>query len=186
MAKRPGAGTGDLPLIFAVVGPESTGKTTLAQSLAESWSVPWVEEAARAYLDVRSEYDESDLLEIARDQWSLEQAGVAEAGKRGLSVVLDTDLLVIKIWSEYRYERCHPWILERLAQAPERLYLLTGTDVPWEPDPLRENPLDRDEIYELYRRALVELQRPFLELTGSTETRIETLSRHLEGQRKDQ
>ena len=186
MAQRPGIGTGDLPLIVAVVGPESTGKTTLAKSLAESWSVPWVEEAARAYLDERGDYQESDLLEIARTQWLLEQAGVDEAGRRGLSLVLDTDLLVIKIWSEYRYGRCHPWILEHLAQAPGRLYLLTGTEVPWEPDPLRENPMDRNDIYQLYRRALVELQRPFLELTGTTEMRIRTLSRHLEGQRRDE
>lgn len=181
MAQRPGADTRTDPLILAVVGPESTGKTTFARSLAESWSVPWVEEAARAYLDEHTHYEESDLLEIARNQWLLEQAGVAEAECRRVSLVLDTDLLVIKIWSEYRYRRCHPWILEHLHQAPKRLYLLTGTEVPWEPDPLRENPHDREDIYQLYLSALVELQRPFLELKGSTETRICTLEQYLEG-----
>lgn len=167
------------PLILAVVGPESTGKTTLARSLAEQWSIPCVEEAARGYLEGREAYEEADLLEIARRQWAWEQAGIAEARRHGGRVVLDTDLVVIKIWSEYRYGRCHPWILERLENAPPRLYLLTGTEVPWEPDPLRENPHDREDLYLLYREALQALARPFLELEGSNEARIRALERYL-------
>ncbi len=180
MAQRLGADPSSHPLILAVVGPESTGKTTLVESLAEHWSIPRVEEAARGYLEGRWGYEEGDLLAIARQQWALEQAGIAEAERRGVSLVLDTDLVVIKIWSEYRYGRCHPWILEQLRSAPARLYLLTGTEVPWEPDRLRENPSDREELYRLYRRALEELEHPFVELEGPNEARIRAVERHLE------
>lgn len=180
MAQRSGADTRSDHLILAVVGPESTGKTTLARSLAQSWSIPWVEEAARAYLEGRGNYQEEDLLEIARRQWAMEQAAIAQAERRGVRLVLDTDLVVIKIWSEYRFARCDPWILERLEGARDRLYLLTGTEVAWEPDPLRENPDDREELYRLYIRALDELERPYLELRGSNEDRIRTVERHLE------
>lgn len=184
MAQRPRPDTLAEPLILAVVGPESTGKTTLAKSIAETWSIPWVEEAARGYLEGRAGYEEADLLEIARRQWSLEQEAIARARRRGGALVLDTDLLVIRIWAEVRFRRCDPWIIERLEDAPPRLYLLTGTEVPWEPDPLRENPHDRDQLYRLYREALVASKHAFLELEGTTEARIMALERYLAARRE--
>ena len=138
--------------IVAIVGPESTGKTTLAHDLAAHFGVACVQEYARAYLAGRPEYGPADVEAIARGQMELE----AEALGRGrLPVILDTDLLVIRIWWQEKYGALPRW-LERAwqAQAPRR-YLLTAPDLAWTADPLRESPHDRERLFEVYRDALV-------------------------------
>ena len=138
--------------IVAIVGPESTGKTTLAHDLAAHFGVACVQEYARAYLAGRLEYGPADVEAIARGQMELE----AEALGRGrLPVILDTDLLVIRIWWQEKYGALPRW-LERAwqAQAPRR-YLLTAPDLAWTADPLRESPHDRERLFEVYRDALV-------------------------------
>ena len=97
--------------IVVVTGPESCGKTTLARQLADRWEAPLVNEAARDYLQNKDSYQESDLLKIAKLQNAMEQEkAVLSADK----LVCDTDLLVILIWSEFKYGRCDPWIRETL------------------------------------------------------------------------
>ena len=135
-----------------ITGPESSGKTTLAAALAAHYGTPWVPEYARTYLDqLDRPYREADLLEIAQGQVRQEEA--AARSKPNL-LLCDTSLLVIKIWSDYRYGRCHPWIEAQLAQRPVRHYLLCRPDIPWQPDPQRENPHDRDKLFVLYQQAL--------------------------------
>jgi len=133
-------------------GPESSGKTTLAKALAEHYQVPWVPEYARGYIsNLGRLYQEEDLLKIAQGQVARED----EAAKDKPDLLIcDTSLIVIKIWSEYRYGRCHPWVLEQIEQRPVNLYLLCSPDIPWEPDPQRENPDDRDQLFHLYQQAL--------------------------------
>ena len=58
-------------------------------------------------------------------------------------VFCDTDLLVIKIWSEHSFGYCPDWILRRIEQQQYDLVLLLNVDLPWEPDPLREHPHHR-------------------------------------------
>lgn len=137
---------------IVITGPESSGKTTLAKALAGHYRVSWVPEYARDYIDdLDRPYQENDLLDIARGQVAREDE--AAAANPGL-LICDTSLIVIKIWSEYRYGRSHPWILEQIEQRPVDSFLLCTPDIPWEPDPQRENPDDRDELFKLYKRAL--------------------------------
>ena len=141
-------------MLIALVGPESTGKTTLARSLAEHLSAPVVEEYAREYLELRSleiRYSSEDVLRIAKSQWEREQQAIRQNTQ---NLILDTDLLVIKIWWEQKYGSCHPWILDRLNQQSERKYLLLSPDIPWQADPLRENPHDRQFLFDVYLREL--------------------------------
>lgn len=139
-------------LKIVITGPESSGKTTLAEALAVHYETPWVPEYARTYLDqLGRPYREKDLLEIARGQVQ-EEDKAAQANPRLL--ICDTSLLVIIIWSTYCYGRCHPWIEEQWKQRPVDHYLLCRPDLSWQPDPQRENPHNRDELFTLYQGAL--------------------------------
>jgi len=62
----------------------------------------------------------------------------------------DTELIVTKIWSEFKYSRCDPWILKNIEQNPYHLFLLCNIDLPWEADPQREHPHLRLELFDLY------------------------------------
>lgn len=155
---------------IAIVGPESSGKTTLAHALGERLKAKIVEEHARAYLDVSGpEYAEDDLLRIARGQVLLEER--AEADDPAL-LICDTDLITIRIWSEEKYGRCDPWIMEQSEGRHYDLWLLCSPDIPWEPDPLRENPHDRDRLFTVYSELLVRLKKPWSVVIGPREKRL--------------
>ncbi|MGB3587118.1 MAG: ATP-binding protein, partial [Tunicatimonas sp.] len=149
-------------------GPESSGKSTLAQALAGYYQVVWVPEYARDYLNkLNRPYQEEDLLKIAKGQ--IKREDEAAKGKPDL-LICDTSLMVIKIWSEYRYRRCHPWILKQIERRPLDLYLLCTPDIPWEPDPQRENPTNRDELFLLYQQALAD--EPAVTIQGNYQQRL--------------
>jgi NadR type nicotinamide-nucleotide adenylyltransferase len=147
-----------------VTGPESTGKSTLTQGLARHFSECWTPEYSRHYLErLGRPYRESDLRRIAEGQILWESYVAAFARRLWLC---DTSLLVIKVWSDYRYGRCHPWIVEQLRRRPVDLYLLCDIDLPWEPDPLRENPHDRDVLLAMYQDNLWDLGVPYTLVSG--------------------
>lgn len=127
---------------IVVTGPESTGKSQTSQDLARALGTVWVPEYARTYLEALDRpYEEEDLLKIAQGQIEWETQKAAQADR---FLLCDTDLYVIKIWSEYRFGRCDPWILEQIALRPYDFYFLSYIDVPWEDDPLREHPDPRE------------------------------------------
>ena len=165
----------DPGLIVCLTGPESTGKSTLAQELAAALGVPLVEEVAREILECREASAQravstQDLLEIAKAQVAAEQAALAEGG--GL-VVCDTDLLVIKVWWQEKFGEPHPWLQEELAARTPRRYLLMVPDLPWEPDPLRDAPNDRHRLFDSYLSALRSDRFPFAEVFGEGSERFE-------------
>lgn len=138
--------------IICATGPESTGKTTLCQGLAEVLGAPWLGEYARAYLAERRDYDAGDLAAIAREQCRREDELVARSAP---AVVLDTDLSVILIWWRAKFGEPPDWLVRRFEALPPRLYLLCRPDLPWQPDPLRETGGDR----RLLRAQFAEYQR---------------------------
>jgi NadR type nicotinamide-nucleotide adenylyltransferase len=159
-----------------ITGPESSGKTTLAGQLSASLAEPWVPEYARDYINkLDRKYREDDLLQIAGGQVSREKAYAQKAARL---LICDTSLEVIKIWSEYRYGNCHPRILKQLEQSRPDLYLLCAPDIPWEYDPQRENPDDRDALFELYRNELN--GQNVQEIRGSQRERIRTAGQAVE------
>lgn len=146
---------------IVITGPESSGKTTLCRGLANHYSAPCTPEYAREYLsELRRPYREEDLLHIAQQQWQQQQMVTDSL------VFCDTGLVVILIWSIVRYEQVHPWVVEKLRREPAALYLLSQPDIPWEPDPLRENPNDREALFTLYRQHLDDLQLPYRIVQG--------------------
>ena len=160
--------------LAVLVGPESTGKTTLAASLAAHYACPLVAEYAREYLDEarargRMGYREADLERIARTQWSRET--VARA--RGMAIA-DTDLLVMAIWWRERYRRVPRWIATRLKRHERRLYLLCRPDLEWQADPLRESPDELDYLFDRYQAKLERLGATFRIVDGTGVARFET------------
>jgi NadR type nicotinamide-nucleotide adenylyltransferase len=159
---------------IVVIGPESTGKSTLSKSLAKTLDTVWVKEFARAYLEtLNREYTEEDLLRIAEGQLKEEKRLLELAND---FLICDTDLHVIKVWSEHKYRRCHRHILEQIAEKRYDLYLLTYIDVPWESDPLREHPGEgqRKYFYEQYKDIVVNAGVDWIEIKGSEEERLTT------------
>ena len=152
-----------------MIGPESTGKTTLADFLAEYFNTLWVPEFARTYLDqLGRPYEESDLLEIAKGQVRTEDEQAKQA--RGL-LICDTDLIVIKVWGKHNYGRSHPWILDQMKRRKYDLYLLTYPDIPWVGDPQRENPELGEYFYGVFKKELTTLGGKFEEIKGPREAR---------------
>ncbi|SIQ55218.1 AAA family ATPase [Pontibacter lucknowensis] len=165
-------------LKVAITGPESTGKSTLSQQLASHYNAVWVPEYARTYIDeLNRPYTLEDLEVIARGQMALEKA--ASAQTTGL-LFADTDLLVIKIWSEHAFGRCPDWVSQKLKEQDYNLYLLMGVDLPWEPDPQREHPHLRQYFYDWYKRELEALQAPFVEISGQHEDRLAQARLHVD------
>ncbi|MBF9239146.1 AAA family ATPase [Hymenobacter sp. BT683] len=157
-------------LRVSLTGPESTGKSTLAARLAAHYGTSFAPEFAREYLaDSGPHYTPEDIEEIARGQVLAEAH--AEAQANGL-VFYDSDLLVIKIWSEHAFGTCPEWILRRISQQHYDLVLLMGIDLPWQPDPLREHPFLRQQFYDLYQRELREQMANFAEISGNEDRRF--------------
>jgi NadR type nicotinamide-nucleotide adenylyltransferase len=145
------------PLVrVCVTGPESTGKTTLARRLADWSSTEWVPEASRAYAERKgSELLASDVGPIARAHLAGADVGAMRARDRDARLlVLDTDLLSTVVYARHYYGAVPPWV-ERAERAHRAdLYLLCDVDVPWLPDGVRDRPLDRDAMFDQFRRAL--------------------------------
>jgi len=152
-----------------VTGPESTGKSTLSEAIAKHFNIDYVPEYSRDYLLARDgKYAESDLLEIAKGQIELEDK--FEGNK--LLMVCDTSLEVIRVWSEWKYNHCDHFILEQARSRIPDLFLLLKPDLPWQPDPLRENPDDRDVLFAYYQKTLSEYKTKVVEIGGESESRI--------------
>ncbi len=150
---------------IAITGPESTGKSILSESLARHFKTQWVPEYAREYLALlETQYKQSDILEIAKGQLCAEEEHKTYANN---FLFCDTDLLVTKIWSEVKYGNCDEWILQQLVNHSYDLFLLCDIDLPWAPDPLREHPNFRKELFDIYLKNLKLYKFPFAIVRGT-------------------
>ena len=146
-------------LKIIVTGPESSGKTNLCKELSKYFKIPFTKEFAREYLtNLDKDYTQNDLSEIAKGQLASEHN----------FQLLDTDLITIKIWSEYKYSNCEKWILDTIEKqkTEKRFYLLCKPDIHWEADPLRENPNNRNGFFELYKKELEDLGHNYFIVEG--------------------
>lgn len=162
------------PLRIALTGPESTGKTSLARSLARRLDTLWAPEFARYYLrTLDRSYNQADFTTMLNGQlfWEDQMARVA---RRWL--FCDTDPLVYKIWSLEKYGTCPPDVLQAVERRNYAFYLLCDIDLPWQYDPLREHPSEKDRrrLWQLYYDELMKTGTPFAVVSGlSHEARFE-------------
>jgi NadR type nicotinamide-nucleotide adenylyltransferase len=164
---------------IVVIGPESTGKSSLCKKLAEHYNTSWCPEYAREYLLTRGiKYEYDDLLMIARGQADLEDRFVTTvlSGKNGNKMLfIDTDMYVMKVWCEFAFGKCHRFILDELVKRKYDLYLLCNIDLPWIKDELREYPYHatRQKLYSIYMDIMINQSIPWVEISGNNEERIE-------------
>lgn len=166
-------------LKIGITGPESTGKTTLAESLAVSMATAWVPEFARYYVaHLGRQYERSDLRMIGKGQknWEEWYARRIAAPSGNSFLILDTDWTVLHIWEQYRFQSDGGFEWEKGYGKAENadLYFLCAPDFSWQPDSLREHPEERDILFLLYENLLDQSGAQFIALTGDPVTRLQT------------
>jgi NadR type nicotinamide-nucleotide adenylyltransferase len=162
----------------AIIGPECTGKTTLAQQLAVHFSTVWVPEYARDYVEqLDRKYTFDDVIQIARHQ---EEQIHATYSKASRFVFFDTDLIITKVWFDVVYKQTPDWIDLAIKKSNFSCYLLCDNSLPWNPDNVRENGGEmRNKLFEEYKRNLDYFNFKFQIISGIGTTRFENASRFL-------
>ena len=158
-----------------VIGPESTGKSTLCEQLANYYNTGWVPEYAREYLlQHGTHYTYDDLLTIAKGQVALEESYIEKADHSNL-LFIDTDQYVMQVWCEFVFGKCHSWILDQITKRKYDLYLLCNIDLPWVEDILREYPdqAPRQKLYNIYKTILTNQSVPWVEISGNYDERFQ-------------
>lgn len=175
-------------LRVVLFGPESTGKTTMARTLAGLFEVPWVEEYMRRYLEERGPVEgplvsREEILPIAKGQMGLENR--AMEGKPGM-IICDTNLLELLVYCQYYFDG---WCPDQLTKAVQAMhydhYFLTQVDTPWEPDNLRDRPLDRVNMFRTFERELTKRNLPYTILEGPHSDRLEKAQKQIEQLKTD-
>jgi NadR type nicotinamide-nucleotide adenylyltransferase len=163
-----------------VLGPESTGKSTLCEQLALHYHTGWCPEFAREYLLKHGmNYTYEDLLTIAKGQIELEEKSSqltpdSYRDQDSQLFFIDTDMYVMKVWCEFVFGKCHPWILQQIAERKYDLYLLCNTDLPWVKDELREYPdlQTREKLFRIYKDLMINQSVPWVEISGGSGDRL--------------
>ena len=166
---------------IVVLGPESTGKSTLCEQLAKHYGVVDCKEYARQYLHENgTKYNFEDLLTIAKGQLTLEQQAIHKAEQLFIEqsknkIIIDTDMYVMKVWCEYVFNDCHTYILDEIHTRKYDLYLLCDIDLPWSPDEMREYPDEkpRQELFAIYKDILINQDTPWGIVTGTGNQRTQ-------------
>ena len=167
---------------IVVVGPESTGKSTLCRNLAEHYNSMWCPEYARHYLLTNGmKYTYDDLLTIAKGQLALEDEYTAQLlhlkrneQEASVPLFIDTNMYVMKVWCEFVFGKCHQWILDQIVEREYDGYLLCNTDLPWVKDELREYPdlHTRDVLFNIYKDIMVNQSVPWFDIKGTAHERL--------------
>lgn len=157
---------------IAIIGPESTGKSELCQHLARIYDTEWVPEFARFYLDrLDRPYEKEDLLAIAQGQMKWEDDKAQHANHY---LFCDTNLIVMKIWSDHKFGETDDWIESELGKREYEFYLLANIDLIWRPDPQREHPKLRKHFFEIYENYLKAHHLPYGIVSGIEEVRTQS------------
>ena len=166
---------------IVVLGPESTGKSTLCEALAKHYGVVDCKEYARQYLNENgTKYNFEDLLTIAKGQLTLEQKAIDKAEQLLIEtsknkIVIDTNMYVMKVWCEYVFNNCHTYILDEINNRKYDLYLLCDINLPWSADEMREYPDEkpRQELFAIYKDILINQNTPWGIVSGAGDERTQ-------------
>lgn len=158
---------------IAIIGPESTGKSTLAEQLAQHFHTTYIPEFSRTYLNgIGRPYELEDVVAIAKGQQRLITA--AERTNQAY-LIADTEMIVNKVWTRFVFNCVPPFIDAAVKKQYFDLYLLCDIDLEWHYDPLRENPdfNERKVIFGMYIEELKMLHAPYNIISGNDEARLQ-------------
>jgi NadR type nicotinamide-nucleotide adenylyltransferase len=167
---------------IVIIGPESTGKSTLCEKLADHFHTNWCPEYAREYLMKHgTNYTYDTLLEIAKGQIVLEDKFINLVQSSPLTahysplLFIDTDMYVMNVWSKFVFGKTHSWILNQVIQRRYDLYLLCNVDLPWVKDELREYPdlARREQLYHIYKEIMIHQSVPWVDISGNYDERLQ-------------
>ena len=186
---------------IVIVGPESTGKSTLCTQLAAHYNTLWCPEYAREYLLKNgTDYSYDDLLVIAKGQLRLQEEYDEKVRNEKYEIrnnenkaraqtldskpqtsnfkplFIDTNMYVMKVWCEFVFDKCHQFILDEIAERKYDLYLLCNIDLPWVKDELREYPdlESREKLYHIYKDILINQHEPWADISGNYDQRLQS------------
>ena len=156
---------------IAVVGPESTGKSTMSVFLANHYNTVWVPEFARGYCEkLTAPPTWQDEINMFYGQLALEKELLPKANK---ILICDTTFITVKVWSDYIFGKSPQEVLDELPKHPYNLYLLLDIDLPWEEDPLRDFPHMREHFMAVWYKELDELKATYTLISGTGPERYE-------------
>ncbi|TXE15805.1 ATP-binding protein [Psychroserpens burtonensis] len=163
-------------------GPESTGKSTLAKALADWYDTVYVEEYARFYAEAKAQNNlqlsKEDVLPIAIGQIAAENKQLKNANKL---LICDTDLLETKVYSEHYYGGFCPELVKKYAhENTYDLYFLTYIDTVWEADGIRDQPNNREQLFNRFEQALIDSNKPYALVKGSFKERLNICKTQIE------
>jgi len=157
---------------IAVVGPESTGKSTMSAYLADHYNTVWVPEYAREYCEkLTAPPTWQDEISMFHGQLALEKEYLPKANK---ILICDTTFITVKIWSDQMFGRSPQEVLDELHKHPYDLYLLLSIDLPWEDDPLRDFPNMREHFMHVWHKELQELNANYIVISGTGKERYDS------------
>lgn len=157
---------------IAVVGPESTGKSTLAEQLAAHYNTVWVPEYARGYCEnLTGPCSWQDEINMFYGQLALEEKMLPLANQ---VLICDTTILTVKVWSDHVFGKTAPEVLDKLSEHHYDLYLLMDIDTPWEEDPLRDFPHLRSHFMSVWHTELKALNSNYIVISGIGASRLES------------
>jgi NadR type nicotinamide-nucleotide adenylyltransferase len=157
---------------IAIVGPESTGKSTMSAYLAEHYQTVWVPEYARGYCEKLTEPPTwQDEINMFYGQLALEQKLLPNANQ---ILICDTTFITVKIWSDQMFGKSPQEVMDELPKRPYDLYLLLDIDLPWQDDPLRDFPDLREHFMDVWHKELQALNANYKVISGSGPERYES------------
>ena len=161
---------------IAVVGPESSGKTTLSKALSKRLGWSMIEEFAREYFESHdySSCSLNDLIEISKIQFQR-----THAFQLNEAVISDTEIITIEIWAKDKFLEIPKEIEELRKKQIFDLYVLSFPDMPWQDDKLRTDSQRRGIIYKLYLDFLQNNNLPFIEVRGGYQNRVEQIIEYI-------
>ncbi len=162
----------DSLLKIAVVGPESTGKSTMAQYLAKTLNSSYVPEYARYYCkNLQNEYTLQDETNMFYGQIALEEA-ISSQVKNNI-LICDTTILTVKIWCDHLFSHTPPEVLNEIESRKYDVYLLMDIDLPWEDDPLRDFPKEREHFMDIWKKELKDRKASYSVISGLGDERLQ-------------
>lgn len=165
------------PRVVVLIGPESTGKSTLAERLANRFSAPLSLEFAREYVAQRdAPLDHADVEAIARGQMALEDAAHGSEAARAASLLIkDTDLVSTVVYARFYHGHAPAWLERSAIERRGDLYLLCAPDVPWIADgPQRDRPEGRLDLHARFAGTLAALEATVVPIAGGWAARERT------------